>query len=200
MQSGALTRRTAARLPWLLAVLAFAACSSTPPRIYQRVSYDYLPQLRLNVATIEVEDRSASDGGDDVSNRAPTPPASALRQMASDRLKAFGNSGRAVLVIRTASLVRNDDRITGRMSVQLDIYTSDNNRVAFATADVVQTRTGDIDDLRAALYELTNLMLEKMNVELEFQARRSLKDWLLTDTPGAVPTPVTQENLLAPKI
>ena len=200
MQSGALTRRTAARLPWLLAVLAFAACSSTPPRIYQRVSYDYLPQLRLNVATIEVEDRSASDGGDDVSNRAPTPPASALRQMASDRLKAFGNSGRAVLVIRTASLVRNDDRITGRMSVQLDIYTSDNNRVAFATADVVQTRTGDIDDLRAALYELTNLMLEKMNVELEFQARRSLKDWLLTDTPSAVPTPVTQENLLAPKI
>lgn len=200
MQSGVLTRRAAARLATLSAVLAFAACSSTPPRIYERVSYDYLPQLRLNVATVEVEDRSAPVSGDNVSNLAPIPPVSALRQMANDRLKAFGNSGRAALVIRTASLVRNDDRITGRMSVQLDIYTSDNNRVAFATADVVQTRTGDIGDLRAALYELTKLMLEKMNVELEFQARRSLKDWLLADTPGAVPTPVTQENLLAPKI
>jgi hypothetical protein len=189
-----LSRRT---LPSLVALLILAACSSTPPRSYEPLSYDYLPQLRLNVASVDIEDRTAPTSAGDVSSQAPIPPIVALRQMANDRLKAFGNSGRAVLVIRQLSLVRSGDRIAGRMNVQLDIYTSDNQRAAFATAEVTQSRTGDVDDLRATLYDITKLMMDKMNVELEFQARRSLKDWLLK-VPSVTPAPVTQENLAAP--
>lgn len=185
-------------VPTLLVLLILAACSSTPPRTYERLNYDYLPQLRLNVASVDIEDRTAPTPAGDVSLQAPTPPSVALRQMATDRLKAFGTSGRAVLVIRQASLVRSGDRMAGRMNVQLDIYTSDNQRAAFATAEVSQNRTGDIDDLRATLYDITKLMMDKMNVELEFQARRSLKDWLLK-VPSAAPAPVTQENLAAPR-
>ncbi len=178
---------------------ALAACSTPPPRVFEPVSYDYLPQLRLNVEVVDVEDHATPAGIGDVTARAPIAPAKALHQMASDRLKAFGNAGRAVLVIRVASLVRASDRLVGRMNVELDIYTSDDNRVAFATADVVQNRVGDIDDLQTALYDLTNMMMGRMNVELEFQARRSLKDWLLPDTPNVVPAPVMQEDLAAPR-
>lgn len=192
-------RRQAARLGVVLALAALAGCATpAPPRIYEPMSYDYLPQLRLNVETVDIEDQSAPAGIGDVTALAPIAPAAALRQMAFDRLKAFGNAGHANLVIRAASLVRASDRIIGRLSVELDIYTSDNNRVAFATADVLQNRIGEIDDLRTTLYDLTNVMMEKMNVELEFQARRSLKDWLLPDTPSVVPAPVLQEDLAAP--
>lgn len=192
--------RQVAGLGMVLALAALAGCATPPPpRLYEPVSYDYLPQLRLNVETVDVEDRSAVAGVGDVTARAPIAPVAALRQMAADRLKAFGNTGHANLVIRAASLVRGSDRLVGHMSVELDIYTSDDNRVAFATADVLQNHIGETDDLRTALYDLTNLMMAKMNVELEFQARRSLKDWLLPDTPSVVPAPVLQEDLAAPR-
>ena len=195
-----MTRRHAACGALVLGLAALAGCAApAPARVYEAVSYDYLPQLRLNVEAIDVEDRSGPVGNGSVTAQAPIAPATALRRMASDRLKAFGTAGHAVLVIRAASLVRAGDRITGRMDVELDIYTSDDNRVAFAAAEVLQNRIGEVGDLRSTLYDLTNLMMEKMNVELEFQVRRSLKDWLLPDAPSVVPAPVVREDLAAPR-
>ena len=181
----------------LAAVFCLTACSgSSPskPRDFLPLAFDYMTQIRLNVASVDVENRFVPGTGD-VGSLSPVQPVASLRQMANDRLKAFGTSGRAVLVIKDASLVRGRDELTGRMAVELDIYTSDNQRAAFATAEVLQRRAGEITDVRGDLYDLTKAMMDRMNVELEFQARRSLRDWLLPDAPSAEKVNVQQQDL-----
>ena len=158
----------------LAAVFCLTACggsSPSKPRDFLPLAFDYMTQIRLNVASVDVENRFVPGTGD-VGSLSPVQPVASLRQMANDRLKAFGTSGRAVLVIKDASLVRGRDELTGRMAVELDIYTSDNQRAAFATAEVLQRRAGEITDVRGDLYDLTKAMMDRMNVELEFQARR----------------------------
>jgi hypothetical protein len=182
----------------LLLPLALAACGGNK-REYPPLTYDYLPQIRLNVASVEIDDRFVPAGRDDVTASAPVKPVAALKQMAEDRLKAFGNAGRAVLVIKDASLQKNHDEVSGTMSVELDVYASDNKRAGFAIADVAQKRTGDIDDLRGTLYDLTKLMMDRMNVELEYQVRHSLRDWMLSSNPSSTPLPVQQQELAPPQ-
>jgi hypothetical protein len=183
----------------LLLPLVLAGCGGGGhARDYPPLTYDYLPQIRLNVASVEIDDRFVPAGRDDVTANSPVKPVAALKQMAQDRLKPFGNAGRAVLVIKDASLQKTRDQVIGTMSVELDVYASDDKRAGFAIADVAQKRTGDIDDLRGTLYDLTKLMMDRMNVELEYQVRRSLRDWLLTGNPTATPLPVQQQDLEPP--
>jgi hypothetical protein len=65
-------------------------------------------------------------------------------------------------------------------------------------------RTRSIDDdsiggVRTELYGLIKQMMTDMNVEFEYQIRRSLHDFLLTGTPAAPgPAPVEQQNLAPP--
>ena len=56
----------------------------------------------------------------------------------------------------------------------------------------------DAADLPAALYDMTRAMMDDMNVELEFQIRRSLRDWLQDPTAAPPPAPVEQQELPAP--
>ena len=193
-------RRLVSRFALPLAVLSLATCGAPPkPRDFPPMTYDYLPQIRLNVASVEIDNRFVPASRDEVSAQAPIPPITALRQMANDRLKAFGSSGKAILVIRDASLIKGSNEILGHMAVELDVYTSDNRRAGFATAEVTQRRSGEIKDLQGTLYDLTKTMMDRMNVELEFQARRSLRDWILPDVPAAANAPVQQQDLAPPK-
>ena len=188
-----LTRRASLLLP-----LAVAACAETPPaRDYPPLSYSYLPPLRLNVASIDVEQRFVPTGAaPDVSPVDPVRPVDALRAMAEDRLKAFGSAGRATLVINDASLTQSGDVITGSLAVQLDIYGPDGARAGFAEAQVSLAHTGEADNLPPVLYDLTKEMMDAMNVELEYQVRHSLRDWLVPE--NAAPQPVDQQPLTEP--
>ena len=192
--------RLVPRFTLLFAVLGLATCGAPPtPRDFPPMTYDYLPQIRLNVASVEVDNRFVPASRDEVSAQAPIPPTVALRQMANDRLKAFGSSGKAILVIKDASLIKGSNEIIGHMAVELDVYTSDNRRAGFATAEVTQRRSGEIKDLQGTLYDLTKTMMDRMNVELEFQVRRSLRDWILPDAPPAASSAVQQQDLAPPK-
>lgn len=193
MPTPGLTRRASLLLPLLL-----AACGGEEePQIYPALRYAYLPPIRLNVATIEVQQRFIPSGvSPDVTQIAPVRPADALRAMAEDRLQAFGSSGRAVFSILDASLVRHRDVIDGAMAVRLDIYGPDNARVGFAEARVTRQHTGDPDPIRKTLYEMVKAMMDSMNVEFEYQVRRVLRSWVTTGT--AAETPVEQTPLGAP--
>jgi hypothetical protein len=174
--------------------LAFAACGGPPPS-YRTLRYDYLPPIRLNVATIEVrQDFFPSGTPPDVSPLDPVQPVDALRQMALDRLQAFGPAGKAVLVIENASLTRDGDTITGTFAVRLDIYTSANIRAGYAEARVSHTHTGDVGDIRQTLFDMTKQLMDEMNVQLEYQIIHSLRDWLAPTS--AVPIGVQQEPLV----
>jgi len=181
----------------LLAAGSLAACSSSaPPRTYAPLTYDYLTPLRLNVASVTVDPRVFTVPANDVAYMAPTPPVQALTQMAHDRLQAVGSSGRAVFAIKNATITRKGDTLAGTLDVELVIYGDGGNRAGFAQARVARQKTGDIDDLRSALYDMTKQMMDLMNVEFEYQVRRNLKDWLVSG--NAAPTPVQQQNLAPP--
>ena len=197
---------TAARALALLLPFLAAGCGggeeAAPPVVFAPLHYDYLTPLRLNVATLTIEDHAANAGPGDVSALSPVPPAQALEQMARDRLVPAGSAGEAVFVIDRASIVQGADALSGNMAVHLDIRTSDGNRAAYAEARVSRVRTlgGGHEDLRGALYTMTKAMMDDMNVEFEYQVRHSLKDWLQTTAPAAaaIPAPVQVQPLDAP--
>jgi hypothetical protein len=185
-----LTRRLSLLLPVLL-----AACSGEErPRVYPPLRYDYLVPLRLNVSTIQIEQRFQPAGTPpDVSQYDPIPPVTALRTMAQDRLQALGSADLAIFVIQDASLTRRGDTLSGNFSVQLEIYNTPTNRVGYAQATVSSTYTGDLDDLPGRLYAMTKDMMDRMNVEFEYQVRHALGAWLLPA--GAVQPPVESQPL-----
>ncbi len=188
-----ITRRTVLLLP----LLAAACADEEAPQSFPMPSYSYLTPIRLNVASVSVEDRSAPSTNS-LANLSPLRPADALRQMANDRLSAAGSAGRAVFVIDQASLTRSDGGIDGVLAVHLDVYADGASRAGYAEARVVRRRTStDMDeDSRRVLYDFTLQMMQDMNVEFEFQIRRSLRDWLQqTSTDAPLPPPVQSQDL-----
>jgi len=198
----------------LLLPLFLAACGRweyadrrAAPRPLPPLRYEHLTKLRLNVAAVDVEERFFAGGPGDVSTIAPVPPIVAVQQMARDRLLAMGRTGRAALIVKQASLVQAHGGYDGHIDVELAISDTDGKRLAYAEARVARRQTGG-DEMRATLYEMTDQMMDALNVELEFQIRRNLRDWLLPETaPGsqgeppqgeASPSAVQREELSPP--
>ncbi|MSP05569.1 MAG: hypothetical protein EXR05_10150 [Acetobacteraceae bacterium] len=197
-----LPRRTvllALLLPALLAACGVWERADPPAKPIEPLRYDHLTKLRLNVAVMDVEDHFLPGGPGDISASVPTTPAHALRQMAQDRILAVGTTGRAVLVIKRAALVRSGKGLEGQMDVELALFGPNTIRAAFAEAQVYR-RQGDASTSREALHELTRQMMDTMNVELEFQARRNLREWILPfdalgNPANTIPAPVDREEL-----
>ncbi len=189
-------------LPVLLVCLLVTACADDTPAIQQTfapLQYGYLSKLRLNVGSIQVQDRSLPVSPQDVASSSPVIPAQALQQMAHDRLFAAGTQGQANFVIDQASIVRGPGGgLSGRLAIHLDLIGEGGVRSGFAEAEVSRQYVpgSDPENGTAALYTLTRQMMDAMNVELEFQIRRSLGAWLVT--PGSVPAPVVAQPLDVP--
>jgi len=191
MPARPLSRRSSLLLP-----LAVAACGGAPPD-YPTLRYNYLPPIRLNVASVSVrQDYVPSGVPPDVSPLDPAQPVDALRQMAEDRLRPFGPAGQAVFVIQNASLLQNGDTITGTFAGRLDIYTSANTRVGYAEARVAHSHSGHIDDIHQLLYDMTKQLMDEMNVQFEYQVVHSLREWVAPVGGGA--PPVQQQPLGPP--
>jgi hypothetical protein len=203
MTANRVSRR--AGLTMLVAVPSalLAACGGpSRPRTFAPLSWDYLPPIKLNVASIEIDDSWMSRDGREVGFLAPMSPKQALRRMAEDRLVAGGTSGRAKFVIEAASIVRSDDTYVGNFAVELSVGTANGTRSGYAEARVYRTQPVDDDSpegVRAELYDLVKRMMTDMNVEFEYQVRKSLRDYLQTTSPAAPrPAPVEQQQLGPP--
>ncbi len=205
-----MTVRGLPRRSLLALALALAGCGESEPAVvsFPALRYNYLPVLRLNVSAIAIEDDYVpSPDAATLDSLAPDPPAAALRQMAEDRLGAYGTSGKAVFVIEDASLVRMGSELDGSFAVRLDVYSIDGTRAGFAEARVARTAPFPSGSglrlerpslkLRQTLYDFTRQMMDSMNVEFEYQIRRTLGDWLIRGGQGA-PPPVQSQPLPAP--
>jgi hypothetical protein len=186
MVASRLTRRSSLLLPFLLAACGHPERTDFPPLRYQ-----YLPPIRLNVAALDIQQRYYPSGiAPDITALDPVHAVEALRAMAEDRLQALGTGGQAVFGITNASLIRQDDMITCALAVVLEIFPTPGIRSGFAQAVVSRQHTGPVDDMRGTLYDITKATMDAMNVEFEYQVRRSLGPWLVSAAP-----PVQQQPL-----
>ena len=87
----------------------------------------------------------------------------------------------------------------GSLAVRLDIADDSGTQLGQATARIAQSRPANDGSPRAtqaALYEMTRQMMRDMNVEFEYQVRRTLKSALESSTSAAPPPgPVQSETL-----
>ena len=183
-----------------LALLALAGCGDDEPaataQSFAPLHYGYLPKLRLTVGQIAIADHSLPTSPQDVASSSPVVPAQALAQMARDRLFAAGTSGTATFVIDQASIVREQNgTLDGQLAVHLDLATPDGGHTGYAEARVARQHTpgSEAEDGSANLYALTRQMMDAMNVELEYQIRRSLRPFVVTG--AGVPAPVAAQPL-----
>jgi hypothetical protein len=183
----------------LIGLVFLAGCGgdeTPPPEVYAPLTYGYLRTLHLNVATVDVLDHSAPVSPQDVTAQDPVQPGQVLANMARDRIFPAGTSGRAVFVVDAASITRNDDNVlTGQMAAHIDVLDATGARVGYAEARVSRQHVpgSDPENMQNNLYDMTRQMMDDMNVELEFQIRRTLGRFLVANT--AVPAPVTAEPL-----
>lgn len=195
-------RRDAMRLHVAFAVSAaglLAGCDSPPPPVdYPPLRYDYLPKLRLNVASIDIDNAwrpSTVPDGLHVESLAPTHPVDALKRMAQDRLLPVGGNGHAVLTIENASLIQRMGQYEGAFAVRLDLSNTNAGSTvsgeAKASVDFTRTIVEDSPSAaRAALYDVVKEMMRKMNAELEIQIRQSLAPFVPAS--AEVPAPAVQ--------
>ncbi len=192
-----------ARRSVLLLPLIMTGCDDeeASPRVFTPPNYSYLTPIRLNVASVEIDGNLPSAGDSSLAQLSPLRPSDGLKEIANDRLVAAGSAGRAVFVIDRATLQRVAGGIEGMLAVHLDVFAGQGiDRAGFAEARVARRRTSsDADeDSRAVLYDFTTQMLNDMNVEFEYQVKRTLKDWLQTTAGTAPPPPPVQTETLSP--
>ena len=186
----------------LAALLAGCADEPAPVPAVAEVplDFDYLTKLRLNVASVAIDEANPPAGpGEHVEGLAPLPPAEALRTMARERVLPGGATGQARVVVEDASITRTDERMDGSMAIRLDVATSDGTRSGFAEARVARSRTIGNEDARSVANRLERQMMADMNVEFEYQVRKSLGDYLqLTAGTAPVGVPVQSQDLAPP--
>ncbi len=214
------TRRLLLMLP-----LAAAACGRREPEPATALpplvsGYSHLTALRLNVAEVEVPE--PGPGAVQVQGAAPLNPAQEMRRMAQERLLPVGASGEARFRIDRAQLLRERlptsgglagafrreqaERLSCDLLCRLEVASSDGARTGFVQAAARRTRTleegiAPAASARAA-EELVRQTMDELNVELEYQVRRTLRDWLVEGVAPAAavpPEPVGREELPQPQ-
>src|SRR5215218_5515208 len=191
----------------LLAAAAAASCARqeppAPPPLAP-MSWKHLTPLPLDVAALEIVPSSPPLTPGDIGALLPTPPAEAVRGMARDRLSAAGASGQAVFLVTAASLSQEGGGRRGSLrcvlGCRLEITGKageDGDGPGFAEARVDHEVSGPDAARPQAAELLLRRAMDDLNVEFEFQLRRTLRRWLAAAAPpgAAVPRPVGREEL-----
>jgi hypothetical protein len=179
-------------------LLGLAGCGddTPPPQPFPPLSYTYLTKLRLDAAKLAIDDSWVPSGEAlHVEYLAPEQPVAALRQMAEDRLEMDGTAGTAEFGIDDASIIQVHDHYDAHFAVHLTLFDANDNKLGEIKAEVKDSRTF-IDDSQEAqkndLYALVKKTMDDMNVEFEYQMRKSLGSHMFATKPLAPPPPAVQ--------
>lgn len=188
--------------------LAAAACGSRDPEIPLAtgpLGFRHLLPLRLNVAQIELPEVLPIPGPGDLGAETSVPPAQALRQMAEERLFAFGGSGVARFSILQARLAREAGGLSCVLACRVEAVTAEGARhfaEASAQARITLPDRVQPETRRRAAEAVLRQALERLNVEFEFQVRRNLRPLLVEGSQGGAAAPpaggVEREDLPRP--
>ncbi|MBY0337113.1 MAG: hypothetical protein K2X11_10895 [Acetobacteraceae bacterium] len=195
------TRRSALLLPGVV-----AACAAPPPPPLEGppIGYGHLTQLRLDVASIDIDARDPVAGPNDLGRELRPTAAEAVRIMGRDRLAAFGTQNTARFTVVAAQILRErpagrvgtfaadpGETLNARFACRLEILAPDGRRLGFSEAQATRTRTAESTPaarLRVA-ESLMRLAMFDLNTEFEFQLRRALRPYLSDGPAGAAPPP-----------
>lgn len=184
------------KLVFALPFLALAACGTTPPApTFTPLNYSYLPPILLKVSQINVIN-SYVPTPSQVQTAAmdPVPPEVALMTMLKQRLQPAGQPGTGTVTVQNVYVDNVNGTLMGQMVVDLNLASADGLKTGFTEAGVSATETapdsGNPDDMRAALYELTKRLMTNMNVQLQYQIQKNMPSWISWTNGGTAATPV----------
>ena len=179
-----------------LAAMALSACQSTPPRPAPRpIDFSNFGPIVLNAGSIDVVDARRPAAGTSAEQRAPVPPAEAVRRWTGERLQAAGGPGRVRVTIRDASIAEvqlpktgglkgyftNDQaqRYDGRIEVEVSGEVPGETTFRGMTKAVVTQSTTvpeniSLADREATLQDLVRRMMDDLNARLDAGIRKDL--------------------------
>ncbi len=172
------------------------ACSSGPPpapQVFAPLTYNYLPPIMLTVANISFQNDYVPDpAAATLNSENPSPLADTIMAMAQHRLVPNGTPGTATFTLETASIEPVGDNYVGNASVRLDVVSADGRKTGFTVASVNVTQTApDSDaspnDIQAELYNITKQLMDRLNVQLQYQIQTNMGSWVSYATNAAVP-------------
>lgn len=195
----------------LILPAALGACASTPPPRVEGppISYAYLTQIRLDVASIVTEDRTPNAGPNDIGRTIqPTAPEAVLI-MGRDRLAAFGTANRARFAVTRAQIVRArsagrvgtfaadpGEQLTCQLTARLEILGENDRRLGYAEASAERSQTAEStpNERRIVAESLLRQAMFDLNTEFEYQVRRALRPYLVEG--NAAPPPAVGREAL----
>ena len=183
-----------------IALLVLAACEAPVlPAPLPALSYSHLGPINLDVGRIEIVGQYVPPlKAPNVDHEFPTPPATAMRQWAKDRLRAVGEIRTARLVIKNASAIETklktrgglrgaftkdqSERYDVTLDVVLEVRSEGGSAVAFANAVVTRSRTVteglSLSERERVFYGMTESLMDEVNSELEKNIRQFLVQYL----------------------
>lgn len=181
-------------LPLLGPACRRAAPPPAPPAV--PIGYRHLTPLPLNVAALEIEPTDPPAGPADLGRRQPIRPAEAVRRMGQDRLSAVGLEGSAHFAATRAALFADRGGLSCGVACRLEIRSAAGDPLAFVEAEARASVAGAEAARADAGERLLRRAMDDLNVEFEYQLRRTLRDWLAAPAvPAAAPAPVEREEL-----
>lgn len=179
----------------ILVALLLAACESPPSRApFPELTYTHLPDINLDVATIEIVEAYRSPGTDpNVEHLYPTTPAQAARRWAEDRLVAVGIDGVARFIILDASSIEARDVIGGnssdvrdrysmRTAVRIEIVKAGGTRTAFVAAEATLEQYLDpettLNERERIWFRNVETLMRTLNAELDRAIQAEFRPYL----------------------
>lgn len=172
------------KLVFALPFLALTACGSTPPApTFAPLNYSYLPPILLKVSQVNVVNNDVPTPSQvRMAGLDPAPPAETLLAMLKQRLQPAGQPGTATVTVEDAYVDQVNGNLVGQMTVDINLASANGLSTGFTEASVSATQTapdsGNPDDTRAALYDLTKRLMTQMNVQLQYQIQKNLPHWI----------------------
>jgi hypothetical protein len=177
-----------------------SSCDTPPHRDpFPQLTYQHLGPINLDVAKIVIVDAYQPPmTAPHVDQDFPTPPATAARQWAQDRLKAVGSDGVAKFTVidgsavdvplpRTTGLdgvVTQDqsNRYDVTVTVRLEVENRMGNHRGSITANAKRSESVPEDmtlnEREKLWFEMTDQVMKQLNTELEKQIGKNLKDFV----------------------
>lgn len=163
------------------------------------ITFAHLPAFRFDVAEIQVISRFSPPGAaPHIEQRLPVPPEKAMRQWASDRLKAVGGAGTLRFVIEDASATETalalDTSLKGQFTKQqaqrYDLAvrallvlvdaggTERGTATALASRSITVREDVSLNERERTLFNVVDRLLADFNSEMETNIGRHLGRWL----------------------